>query len=61
MQLLMIARRAEGAPMERIAAYVQPGGREILGVLATDMLRSMHYIADMRGVVFLWKAPDHRD
>lgn len=53
MQFIMIAQAAEGTPIEKILPFVKPEAAKSWEYYAADMIRSMHYIADMSGVVFL--------
>lgn len=57
MQFLMIAQAVEGTPIEKILPFVKPEAAKSWEYYAADMIRSMYYIADMSGVVFLWEAP----
>jgi Muconolactone delta-isomerase len=56
MQFLMIARANPATPIEKILPYVKPEAAKSWEFYAAGMLRSMHYIADMSGVVFIWEA-----
>ncbi len=57
MQFLMIARVTEDTPTERLLPYFKTEAAKVWEYYAADMLRSMNFIADGRGVVFLWEAP----
>lgn len=57
MQFLMIARM-KGTPVEEVLPFVKPEAAKSWEYYAADMIRTMYYIADMSGVVFLWEAPN---
>jgi len=56
MQFLMIARVPEGVSMEELLPHFKPEAAKAWQHYAADMIRTMHFIADARGVVFLWEA-----
>jgi hypothetical protein len=58
MQILVIARIAEGVATEQVTPYVAAEAAEVWNAYAADMLRTIYYIADMSGAVLLWEAPD---
>lgn len=58
MQVLVIARIAEGVAAEQVMPYVAAEAAEVWNAYAADMLRTIYYIADMSGAVLLWEAPD---
>ncbi len=55
MQALVIARVIKGTPMEQVAPLITPEAKAVWDLYATDKLRTIHYIADMSGVVMLWE------
>jgi hypothetical protein len=57
MQFVMIARASQNTSMEQIFPYIKPEAVQSWEFYSSGLIRSMHYIADMSGVVFLWEAP----
>lgn len=57
MQFLMIAQAPEGTPIKQVLPFVKPEAAKSWEYYASGLIRTMHYIADMSGVVFLWEAP----
>ncbi|MBD2102569.1 muconolactone Delta-isomerase family protein [Leptolyngbya sp. FACHB-261] len=57
MQFLMIARPLEGTPIETILPLIKPEAAKSWEYYAAGQIRSMYYIADMSGAVFIWEAP----
>lgn len=57
MQVLVIAKVAEGVSAEQVTPYIAAEATEVWNAYAADMLRSIYYIADMSGAVLLWEAP----
>lgn len=58
MQVLVIARMPEGVSAEQVMPYVSAEAAEVWNAYAADMLRTIHYIADLSGAVLLWEAPN---
>lgn len=56
MQFLVIARAAKGTPMEQVLPLVKPEAEKVWEYYAADMVRSIHYIADMSGAVLMFEA-----
>lgn len=56
MQFLMIARVPQGTQIEQIFPYLKPEAAKSWELYASGAIRSMYYIADKSGVVFLWEA-----
>jgi hypothetical protein len=57
MQFLVIARVAEGVSIEQVQPYISAEAAAVWNAYAEDMLRIIHYIADMSGAVLLFEAP----
>lgn len=55
MQFLVIARAAKETPMEQVLPFVKPEAEKVWEYYAADMIRSIHYIADMSGAVLLFE------
>jgi muconolactone delta-isomerase len=56
MQVLVIARIPETVSAEQVLPYVAAEAAEVWENYAADMLRTIHYIADMSGAVLLFEA-----
>ena len=56
MQFLVIAIITEGTPSEKVLPYVKPEAEKIWEYYAADVVRSIYYIADMSGAVFMLEA-----
>ena len=56
MQFLVIARVAEGTSPDRVLPYVKPEAEKVWQYYAADVVRSIHYIADMSGAVLMLEA-----
>jgi hypothetical protein len=56
MQVLVIARVTEGTSIEQVMPYVAAEAAEVWNAYEADMLRTIHYIADMSGAVLLFEA-----
>jgi len=56
MQFLVIAKITEGTPSEKVLPYVKPEAEKIWEYYAADVVRSIYYIADMSGAVFMLEA-----
>lgn len=57
MQFLVIARVVEGVSREQVFPLVKPEVAQVWEYYATDLVRTIHYIADMSGAVLLFEAP----
>jgi hypothetical protein len=57
MQFMMIAKAPQGTQMEQILPYIKPEAAKTWEFYSSGLIRSMSYIADMSGVIFLWEAP----
>ena len=56
MQFLVIAKITEGTPSEKVLPYVKPEAEKIWEYYASDVVRSIYYIADMSGAVLMLEA-----
>ena len=56
MQFLVIARVAEGTSPDRVLPYVKPEAEKVWSYYADNVVRSIHYIADMSGAVLMLEA-----
>jgi hypothetical protein len=56
MQFLVIARVAEGTPMEKVMPLVQTEAAHVWEDYKADFVRSIHYIGDMSGAVLMVEA-----
>ncbi len=56
MQFLVIARVAEGISPDRVLPYVKPEAEKVWSHYTAEIVRSIHYIADMSGVVLMLEA-----
>ena len=56
MQFLVIARIAEGISPDKALPYVKPEAEKVWEYYAADVVRSIHYIADMSGAVLTLEA-----
>jgi N-formylglutamate amidohydrolase len=57
MQILVIARVAEGVSVEQVQPHISAEAAAVWHAYAAEMLRTIHYIADMSGAVLLFEAP----
>lgn len=57
MQFLVIARVVEGTPMDKVLPLVPKEAAKVWEEYAADMVRSIHYIANMSGAVLMLEAP----
>ena len=57
MQVLVIARIVEGVSIEQVQLYISAEAAAVWNSYTEDMLRTIHYIADMSGAVLLFEAP----
>lgn len=57
MQVLVIARVIPGTPMEQVLPLVKAEAAKVWDYYASEMVRSVYYIADMSGAVLLLEAP----
>lgn len=58
MQFLMIGRVAEGVSTDKLTPYFKPEAAKVWEYYAAGLIRSMNFMADRNGVVFLWEAAD---
>ncbi len=56
MQFLVIARVVEGTPMEKVLPLVKAEAAKVWEYQAADLVRSIHYLADMSGAVLMFEA-----
>lgn len=56
MQFLVIARIAQGTSSDKILPYIKPEAEKVWEYYKTDLVRSIHYIADMSGAVMILEA-----
>ena len=56
MQFLAIARPNKDTSPTEVLPYVKPEAEKVWDYYAADMVRSIHYIADMSGVVLMLEA-----
>lgn len=56
MQFLVIARVAENTPPEKVLPYIKPEAEKVWEYYASDIVRSIYYIADMSGAVLIVEA-----
>ena len=56
MQFLAIARLSEETSPTEVLPYVKPEAEKVWDYYAADIVRSIHYIADMSGVVLMLEA-----
>jgi hypothetical protein len=57
MQFLLIARVPEGVSMEQVLPHVKAEAEAVWEKYSADIVRSIHYIADMSGAVLMCEAP----
>jgi hypothetical protein len=57
MQILVIARVAAGVSVEQVRPQIPAEAAAVWHAYTEDMLRTIHYIADMSGAVLLFEAP----
>jgi hypothetical protein len=58
MQFLVIARVAEGTPMEKVVPFIKDEAAKVWEYYAADAVRSTYYIADMSGAILMLEAPN---
>lgn len=58
MQVLTIMRVKDGTATEDLLPWFEPEAAKAWEYCAADMIRTIHFIANASGVVFLWEAPD---
>ncbi|MEO1763284.1 MAG: hypothetical protein AAFR83_15190 [Cyanobacteria bacterium J06629_18] len=56
MQFLVIARVAENNSADEVLPYVKPEAEKVWEYYASDIVRSIYYIADMSGAVLMLEA-----
>ncbi|MGL5806684.1 MAG: hypothetical protein ACRC2R_22175 [Xenococcaceae cyanobacterium] len=56
MQFLVIARIPKEISSDKILPYLKPEAEKVWEYYQTDLLRSIHYIADLSGVVMILEA-----
>ncbi|MEM8779756.1 MAG: hypothetical protein AAGF26_12955, partial [Cyanobacteria bacterium P01_G01_bin.49] len=56
MQFLVTARVAEEISPEKILPYIKPEAEKVWEYYAAEIVRSIHYIADMSGAVLMLEA-----
>lgn len=56
MQFLVMARIAQGIPMDKVLPYIKPEAEKVWEYYQTDLIRSIHYITDMSGAVMMLEA-----
>lgn len=56
MQFLLIARVVEGVSMEQVLPHVKDEAAKVWEEYTADVVRSIHYIADMSGAVLMCEA-----
>ncbi|HEY9771729.1 MAG TPA: hypothetical protein V6C71_25075 [Coleofasciculaceae cyanobacterium] len=56
MQFLVIARVAEDTSPNKVFPYVKPEAEKVWKYYAANVVRSIHYIADMSGAVLILEA-----
>lgn len=56
MQFLLIARVVEGVSMEQVLPHVKDEAAKVWEEYTADIVRSIHYIADMSGAVLMCEA-----
>ncbi|ARV60765.1 hypothetical protein BZZ01_20985 [Nostocales cyanobacterium HT-58-2] len=57
MQVLVIARVVAGIAREKVFPLVKPEAAKVWEYVASDLVRTVHYIADHSGAVLLFEAP----
>lgn len=58
MQFLILARVAQGISIEQVLPHVKAEAEAVWQQYSAEILRSIHYIADMSGAVLLCEAPN---
>ena len=58
MQFLILARVTQGASIEQVLPHVKAEAEAVWQQYSAEILRSIHYIADMSGAVLLCEAPN---
>lgn len=56
MQFLVIARIAKGTSPNEVLPYIKPEAEKVWSYYAANIVRSIHYIADMSGAVLMLEA-----
>ncbi|AFY57991.1 hypothetical protein Riv7116_5622 [Rivularia sp. PCC 7116] len=56
MQFLFIGRVPEGVAAEQVMSHVQPEAQKVWEEYSAEVVRSIHYIADMSGAVLMCEA-----
>lgn len=56
MQFLVIARVAEGVSIEQVVTHVKAEAEAVWQKYSAEIVRSIHYIADMSGAVLMCEA-----
>lgn len=56
MQFLVIARIVERTAPDKVLPYVKPEAEKVWEYYTTNIVRSIHYIADMSGAVLMVEA-----
>jgi hypothetical protein len=57
MQVLVIARVVEGTPMEKVLPLVKAEAETVWEKYSAEIVRSVHYIADMSGAILMLEVP----
>lgn len=57
MQVLLLARVVEGTPMENVLPLVKAEAEKVWEHYSAEVVRSIHYIADMSGAVLMLEVP----
>lgn len=58
MQFLVIARIKQDTTPDKAEPYIKPEAQKVWEYYAADVVRSIHYIADMSGAVLMLEAKD---
>ncbi|MFB2894833.1 hypothetical protein ACE1CI_18135 [Aerosakkonemataceae cyanobacterium BLCC-F50] len=61
MQFLILARVAQGVSIEQVLPHVKAEAEAVWQQYSAEILRSIHYIADMSGAVIFCEAPNLED
>ncbi len=56
MQFLVIAKIIEGTSWEKILPYIKSEAEKVWEFYTTEVVRSIHYLEDMSGVVLMLEA-----
>jgi hypothetical protein len=57
MQVLVIARVVEGTPMEKVLPFIKAEAEAVWNKYTAEIVRSVHYIADMSGAILMLEVP----